>query len=772
MKGKNVNGKEDADLLQQKIKLLTGKDFWNTQSYPELGAASVKFSDGPHGLRLQRGAYDNFGIKKSVPATCFAESSSLACSWDEDLLYGQGLRLGREAAYFGVNVLLGPSVNIKRNPENGRNFEYFSEDPFLTGRLASAYIKGVQNNGVSCCVKHYAANNREFARTVCNSVLSRRALREVYLYPFEECVKRGEVGAVMTAYNKVNGVHCSENGQLISGILRGEWGFDGLVVSDWAGTYDRAAGIRAGEDIEMPRCALSYDETEKALQSGSLSEGDIDACVQRIADFSQKWRGTAAECDFAEHSDFVEKCAENSIVLLKNDGVLPLKRTQKVAVVGAFAQEYHFQGGGSARVNSNVDCNILGCLQQELTVIGYEKGFNTSGKYSKGLLKRALKLCSGADTVICFVGQSYLQDTEGADKSGISLPLCQTELVTRLAKTGKKVVVVLSCGSAVDTSWDRDVNALLQAGLFGQSGGKALAQILSGKVNPSGKLAESYPQSYADVPCASSFGKDPYKEVYKEDVFVGYRWYDAAGISPKYPFGYGLSYTNFEYYGMRATEEGVSFAIKNSGRADGAEVAEVYIAFPDCGFAQPEKVLKGFKKVYIRSGESVKIFIPFDENTFRTYDDRLNKWRIFAGEYKILVGSSSRDIRLECTLELQGYVPESGGNDKKAKIISSVLTDAESPSDKAATEDGYTEITLLTPFAALRRARGLAGRLLYRVGCRICSSKKNPSLKTLSYLYMRSVAQYARFNGVQTEGLLLACNGHFFKGLKKIIFKK
>ncbi|MCD8372065.1 MAG: glycoside hydrolase family 3 C-terminal domain-containing protein [Clostridia bacterium] len=756
--------------LQNKIKLLTGKDFWNTQEYPQFNARSFRFSDGPHGLRLQSGSDDNFGLNGSCPATCFEENSCAACSWDEDILYGAGVRLGQEAAYFGASVLLGPAVNIKRNPLCGRNFEYFSEDPYLTGKLASAYIKGVQQNGVSCCVKHFAANNREFARSVCDSVLSERALREVYLLPFEMCVTEGEVGAVMTAYNKVNGVHCSQNKWLISDILRGEWNFDGIVVSDWVGTCDRVEGVKAGEDIEMPCCPLSCEELENAVKEGKLNEEDIDGCVKRISAFSQKWTGSVRECDFDEHSDFARRCAENSIVLLKNDGVLPLKKGVKVAVVGELAQKPHIQGGGSAKVSCKHTEDILSCLKEKFEVTGYEKGYSLSGKYSKKLLKRAVKLAKGADAVICFSGTCDRQDTEGADKSGISLPLCQTQLIKELAKTGKKVIVCLACGSAVQMEFDCDADALVYSGLYGQSGAKALSDILCGDVCPSGKLAESFPVSYSDLPCSGVFGSDAYKEEYKEDIFVGYRWFEGAGISPKYPFGYGLSYTDFEYSDVETDENGVSFTIKNAGSVDGKEVAQVYVSFPDCGIAQPAKVLKGFKKVSVKAGESVAVYIPFDEKTFRTFDEKRGAWRIFAGEYTILVGSSSRDIRLVRNIKVDGEQPECGGGYLKRQKI---IEEAKRVQPERAEEDATRiEITLYSPFEQLKRAKGAGGRLLYFIGSKIFSSKKNPSLQTLRYLYMRAVAQYAGFNGPQTQGLLLACNGHFFKGLKKIIFKK
>ncbi|MCD7729436.1 MAG: glycoside hydrolase family 3 C-terminal domain-containing protein [Clostridia bacterium] len=762
---KEKKGRELSPELQNKIKLLTGRDFWSTQDFPELGARTIKFADGPHGLRVQSGSADNFGLNGSLAATSFAENSSAACSWDEDLLFGTGERLGQEAAYFGAGVLLGPSVNIKRNPLGGRNFEYFSEDPYLTGRLAAAYIKGVQKKGVSCCVKHFAANNREFARTVCDSVLSRRALREIYLEPFEMCVKEGKAGAVMTAYNKVNGVHCSENEQLISGILRGEWGFDGIVISDWVGTHDRVAGIKAGEDIEMPRCKLSYGEIEKALLNGELSERDIDKCVSRIADFSQKWGKKTDICGFEEHSAYVQKVAESSIVLLKNDGVLPLKKRTKVAVIGAYAEDLHIQGGGSAHVNCKHKEDVLACLGQTFDIVGYERGYEFSGKRNKKLIKRAAKLASCADAVILFVGLNGSQDTEGADKSGISLPLCQTELIDVLAKTGKKIIVSLASGSSVHTDWDINVNALLQNGLFGQSGCKAFARILCGEVNPSGKLCESYPVSYGDLPCAESFGSDPYTERYAEDIFVGYRWFDGADISPKYPFGFGLSYTSFEYGGLTVDASGVRFTVKNIGTADGAEVAQLYISYPDCGLILPVKALKGFKKVFLHAGESAELFIPFDEYTFRIFDDILDSWRIFTGQYGIMVGSSSRDIRLECKVLVGGEDPAPCGDTKQ-----DIIEAAKKATPHMQEDDVRQEITLYTPFIKLKNAKGAGGRLLYRVADKVCS--KNPAMQTFRYLYVRSIAQYAGFNGTQAQGLLLVCNGHFFRGLKKIIFKK
>ena len=770
---KNDGAAEAAEKLslQRKAQLVTGRDFWTTQDYSDIGIPPIRFSDGPHGLRVQEGAADNLGIGGSLPATCFPCACAVASSWDRQLARALGLRLGKEAAYFGVDVLLGPGVNIKRNPLCGRNFEYFSEDPYLAGEIASQYILGVQGTGTAACVKHFAANNREWARTICDSRVGERALREIYLYPFELAVKKGGVRFVMTAYNKLNGTYCSENGRLISDILRGEWGFDGVVLSDWTGTADRVAGIRAGEDLEMPRCTFTPEEVLAAIKDGRLSQSELDICAQRIVRAALRPKAEKADYDQDEHLRFARELAENCAVLLKNDGALPLVKGERVAVIGDLARDMHIQGGGSAHVNCSHRDDFLQEFSKGAHICGFERGYRSDGKSDKKLISRAVKLAKNADKTVVFLGLSEVEDAEGGDRAHLNLPVCQINLLRCLASAGVRPVAVLCAGGAVDTSWDNMCSAVLCMHLAGEGAGYAAARLLTGKANPCGKLAESYPESYQDVPCAHGFAADPLTVEYAEDIFVGYRWYDAAGISPKYPFGHGLSYTQFCYSQFSVSLSGVRFKVKNIGCATGAEVAQLYISPPDCGFAFPQKRLAGFEKVFLQPGEEREIFVPFDGATFRAFDEKDGKWHIYAGQYGVLVGASSRDIRLEGGIFIEGEsVTAAGiGAQERKKIIAAAKNYSHKPS---AHEKGRVEITMYSPMQDLARAKGLAGRLIYRLANIIVRRKGQTALLTFRYVTVRGIAQYAGFNLAQALGFIDLCNGRFLRGLAAIIRKK
>lgn len=728
--------------IDEKICLLTGEGYWTSMSAPAENISSIRFSDGPAGVRPQGDKGDNLGESKSFPATCFPSHSALSCSWNRRLIEGAGQRTGQEAGVFGVDVILAPDINIKRNPLCGRNFEYFSEDPYLNGKAGAAYANGLKSSGAGACLKHYAANNREFARMACNSVIDTRTLRELYLTGFEIAVKESSPCAVMTAYNKVNGVYCNENGELID-ILRKEWGFDGIIISDWGGTHNRAAAVRAGADLEMPPCRLTYHEVKKALENGEISESDIDECVKRIKSISSKFRREKHDCDFKEHAEYSKKCADECAVLLKNDGVLPLKGNEKIALIGEVAQNPVIQGGGSSRVNPLSTVSLYDCIKQN--IIGYERSLG--GK--------ALKLCSRADTVIFCAGLES-GEHEGADRTTLCLPEKQIDFLNKIS-SNKKVIVVLFCGSVVDLSWDNKVNALLYAGLTGQAGAQSVADILTGKVNPSGKLTETFPLSYDDIPYAHEFGKDPYSEIYREKMAVGYRYFYDKKV--KYPFGYGLSYTSFEYGGLTVSGEGASFYITNTGKVRGGEIAQMYIRFPD-GANSPFIQLKGFEKVFLNSGERVKVFIPFDEYSFRSYDAERGQWVEVEGEYKIYIGSSSSDMRLSGVISRQGVksvslcpLPEDEGyypiqKNKRGRIIAD----------------------LQTPFCLLKNSAGIAGRLLAKFALRF--TKNNPTVYgTLEYLPLRTLAQYGNFGKNATEGFLMMCNGKFFKGLFRFLKK-
>ncbi|MDE7306512.1 MAG: glycoside hydrolase family 3 C-terminal domain-containing protein, partial [Clostridia bacterium] len=480
--------------INKKAALFTGADYWNTARIDEALLPSVRFSDGPTGVRAQNGKGDNLGRNSSLPATCFPTHSALACSWNKSLLSETGARIGKEAAHFGVDVILAPDLNIKRNPLCGRNFEYFSEDPYLNGKLGAAYASGVASSGTGACLKHFAANNREFGRMVCDSVVDGRTLREIYLTAFEIAVKESKPSAVMTAYNLLNGSYCNENKFLLD-ILRGEWGFDGVVVSDWGGTHDRVAALCAGADIEMPRCAFSENEIKSAAKCGDINE-NIDACMERIANFARREKAET-NCDFDENARFAKTCADECAVLLKNEGALPLICEEKVALVGRFAKEPLIQGGGSSKVNPKATVSLYDCLKSK--ICGFATGYKKSGKSSARLSRRALKLCKNAEKVVFCFGLDG-GDCEGADRRNLNLPENQISLFKKICAVNKSVVAVIFGGSVVDVSWDETACAVLFAGLAGQASARAVADILYGKVNPSGKLAETYPVNISCVP--------------------------------------------------------------------------------------------------------------------------------------------------------------------------------------------------------------------------------------------------------------------------------
>ena len=717
--------------LEEKARLLSGRDFWNTAKL--CGADIIRFSDGPSGLRIQGKKGDHLGINGSMPATCFPAHSALAASWNKELVKSVGESIGKEAAYYGVDVLLAPDLNIKSYPLNGRNFEYFSEDPFLNGKLGAAYLGGVQSAGVGGCVKHFAANNREFARMVCDSVVDARTLREIYLTAFEMAVKEAKPVAVMTAYNRLNGVYCNENGWLLNDILRGEWGFDGIVVSDWGGTHDRVASIKAGADIEMPCCYFSKDEILDAVKSGRLKEEEVDKCAERIVKLSH--REKPPRPDISGHKDFVGQCANECAVLLKNEGLLPLKQDKKIALVGDFAKKPVIQGGGSSRVNPKAAVSLKSCLK--------------GAKFANGGAK-AVRLAKKSDAVIYCMGYRE-EDAEGADRDSYSLPEKQIKLLEKLRAANENIVVVLFCGCAVETSWDEKIPALLYAGLGGQASCSAIADILFGKVNPSGKLTETFFKSYA---CEK---QDPYSSVYANGLNVGYR----SGKNIKYPFGFGLSYTKFEYSNLRVNEKGASFDIKNTGEVFGGEAVQLYIRYPEKANA-PFLQLKGFDKVFLSADESKKVFIPFDEYSFRSFDTKSNKWVEVSGKYEVFIGASSADLRL-C-----GKIEGKGDCDRVPAPDTLCLMPERYPILKDA--KGNTIAKAETPFCELKNAKGIWGRIFVYLVLAVVR-KKRTIYGTMEYLPLRTLAQFGGFDTSILKGITEIFNGKLFRGLKTIISK-
>ena len=645
--------------IRQKAELLTGKNFWQTKDFPELNVKSVFLADGPHGLRKQASKPDHLGLNKSLPATCFPTAAAMANSWNEELGENLGKAIGEEAAAQGVNVVLGPGTNMKRNPLCGRNFEYFSEDPYLAGKLSAAYIRGIQDNGTAACVKHFAANNQELRRMSTDSVVDERTLREIYLTAFEIAVKEGKVKAIMSSYNKVNGTYANENTHLLRDILRGEWGFDGVVVSDWMGSNNRVEGVLAGSDLEMPYCKYSAEDVVAAVESGKLDVKYVDECVERILKLSEaaSLRENVGSFDEKAHHVLARKCAEESIVLLENDGVLPIKNGERIVFIGDFAQNPRYQGAGSSAVNPTFFTSALQAAKDTssgLNVIGFGKGFDRYGKESQSLITKAVKLAKSADVTVFFAGLDELTEAEGLDRTDIKIPQNQIEVFRQLRQISKKLVVVLTCGSAVETEWCRSADALIYQCLSGQAGAEAIINVLNGKVNPSGKLAETFPVNYGDCASSCRFPAEGMTSEYREGPYIGYRYFDTANIPVSFPFGHGLSYTTFEYSDLKADETGVTFTITNTGSQNGAEIAQLYVGKRDGKIFRPLKELKGFAKAFIDAGESKRVTIPFDDKAFRYFNIKTGKWETEEGEYQLYIGASSVDIRLSATLFMAG----------------------------------------------------------------------------------------------------------------------
>lgn len=784
-----LNVKAENLTLRRKAELLTGKGFWQTRDIDEAGIPSIFLSDGPHGLRKQAAKADHLGFNASIPATCFPTAAAMADSWDEQLGEEMGEALGEEAVAQGVNVLLGPGVCIKRNPRCGRNFEYFSEDPYLAGKMAAAYVRGIQKNGVSACVKHFACNSQEERRMVTDSVVDERTLREIYLTAFEIAVKEGGTYAIMSSYNKVNGTFADENSHLLRGILRGEWGFDGTVISDWAGCNNKVASTVAGGDLEMPCCKYGADDIVKAVENGKLDVKQVDECVDRVLKLVERTTSGNKDTRFdsEKHHALARRCAQESIVLLKNDGTLPLKQTERIAVVGDFAQTPRYQGAGSSVVNPvKLDTTLSLIKDYGYDVAGYCKGFKRYGGNSKRLIRQAVKLASNADTVLLYLGLDEFSEVEGIDREHVKIPYNQTALFHALAATGKKIVLVLSCGSAVTTNWAQRANAIIYGGLSGQAGAGAVLDVVSGKVNPSGKLAETFPDPYEPCASASYFpGKEMTAE-YRESIFVGYRFYDTAGVKVAYPFGYGLSYTTFEYSDLQIDGDGASFTLTNTGERDGAEIAQMYIGKSSAKIFRPAKELKGFKKVFLKAGESKRVTIKFDDKTFRYFNTVTGKWEVEGGEYTVFVCADSADVRLQGTVNRQGttnvypYDVEKlpsyfGGNVTAVKDA-----EFEALLGRKLPESGYNfykknrmvidENCTVYDLRYSKRwvGRAFSGIVRFAIGfCRKIGMRTQANTLIMGVLHqpVRGLAKYGNMSRRQMEGLLLMFNGHFFKGV-------
>ena len=644
--------------LEEKCALLAGKDVWHTREIPRLNIPAITLSDGPSGLRKQAGEGDHLGLNASTKATCIPSAATLACSWDDTVSEAMGAVVGRDAANQGVDVLLAPGLNTKRSSLCGRSFEYYSEDPYLSGKLAAGFIRGAQKQGVSACAKHYAANAQELLRMHSDSVMDERTLREMYLTNFELAIKEGKPGFVMTAYNRVNGVYANENRHLLGDILRGEWGFDGAVVTDWGGSNDHALGVKNGSTLEMPAPGGdAIRELMKAVQTGKITEADVDARLDELLElvFTTKAAVDAApgKFDADAHHALARRAAAQSIVLLKNENsLLPLTKGEKVAVIGDFAQTPRYQGAGSSAVNSIKVDSFLDCLAESgLNSVGYAKGFDRQGKPDEALKAEAVQLAKNANVVLLCMGLDEIKESEGIDRADMKLAENQLELLAAVAAANPNVVVLLSAGSSLESGWVKDCKALVYGCLGGQAGAGALVEVLTGAQNPCGKLAETWARSYADTPAKAHFGGDGPTVEYREGLYVGYRYYDTAGVPTAFPFGYGLSYTSFAYSDLKADENGVTLTVTNTGSCAGAEVVQLYVAKPDATIFRPAKELKGFTKVQLEAGESKTVTIPLDDKAFRYWNVATDRWEVEGGSYQLLVGA---DIRLTAAVTVAG----------------------------------------------------------------------------------------------------------------------
>ena len=649
--------------LEQKCALLSGETVFTTRALPGKGIPAITLSDGPNGVRKQAGAADHLGLNPSVPATCFPTSSATACSWDEKLGEAVGEALGEEAAAQEVAVLLGPGLNIQRSPLCGRDFEYFSEDPILAGRMAAAYVRGIQKNGISACPKHFAVNSQELRRMASDSVLDERTLRELYLTGFEIVVKEAKPKTIMTSYNLINGTYANENAHLLQDILRKDWGFDGAVVTDWGGSNDHALGVKNGSTLEMP-CpgGDSIRELMKAVQDGKISEADVDARLDEMLELVLSTHAAVEKAprtfDAAAHHKLARRAAAESIVLLRNEGgILPLKPNEKLAVIGDFAETPRYQGAGSSAVNALQVDTLLESIKADdsgITFVGYASGFERQGAADAEKLEEAVALAKKADTVLLCLGLDELRESEGLDRADMKLAENQQRLLAAVAAVNPNVVVLLSAGAPVETPWAGQCRALVYGALGGQAGAGAAADILTGKLCPCGKLSQTWAQAHDDTPAKANFGGEGRNVEYREGLYVGYRYYQTAGVKPAFPFGYGLSYTTFEYSGLKADETGVSLTVTNTGSAAGAEIVQLYVAKPDAKVFRPEQELKGFAKVSLAPGESKTVAIALDDKAFRYWNVKTNAWEVEGGSYQLRVGASSVDIRLTADITVKG----------------------------------------------------------------------------------------------------------------------
>ena len=781
--------------IEEKAALVAGTDFMYTNPVPRLNIPSLRMSDGPHGLRVQQEKGDN-GVTGSAPATAFPTAATVACGWDEENSFLIGVAIGKEAHKYGVHVVLGPGANIKRNPTAGRNFEYFSEDSLLAGKLAAAEIKGIQSESVGVSLKHFALNNAENYRFMGDSVADERAIREIYLKVFEIAVKEAGPATLMCAYNKINGEYCSQNKWLLKDVLRGEWGFQGLVMTDWGAMHDRIKSLQAGLDLEMPGdTAVCRRDIVEGVKSGKLAMKDLDEAVRNVLVLVDKYaKHYPDDCDFDAHDALACKVAENCAVLLKNDGVLPLPKGGKYFVAGDLFEKMRYQGAGSSMINPARLTSPKAAFDERKVNYTFARGYAENAVATDETLPdQALDAAEGYETALVFAGLTDYVESEGCDREHMRLPENQLALIDGLVRAGKKVVVVLFGGSPVELPFADKVSAILNMYLPGQSGGRACARLLFGDADPQGRLAETWPLSYADVPFGKDFAKGPV-EVYKESIFVGYRYYTTYQKKVRYPFGFGLSYTSFEWSEMTVKAEGENIAvtcrIKNTGRRAGADVVQLYVSAPRGKVLRPLRELKAFRKVRLEAGEEQTVTLTFRRDELKFFDLKTHAWRMEGGEYRFELCSDAETVKLSETLSLDGE-EVSPCSEEVFKAYTSGL---ENVTDGVFTAMSGQKIPAVPPQRPVRLDSrftdmkcSFMGRILYGAVLGVADktmkeAKKLPEgaerdNKVKGALFMQRILESNSLISMSmsagltfpynfAEGFAALANGHIFKGIK------
>lgn len=757
--------------LQDKIALCEGASFWKTKAYKKYGIPAMFVCDGPHGLRKQetKGGNDNLGINQSRPATCFPTSVTTACSWDTALTREIGMAIGQEAREQGVGVVLGPGCNLKRNPLCGRNFEYYSEDPYLSGKMAAGFIMGAEGQGVGTSLKHFAANSQELSRFTSDSFMDERTLRELYLTGFEIAVKEGKPSVVMCAYNKLNGVYCSDNKTLLTDILRQQWGFDGTVVTDWGAMNDRIAAFQAGCDLNMPGGSdYMFKETLLAVKEGKLSETYIDNSVRRILKLVNRAQKTLKEeftCDYDAHHALAQRAAEQGAVLLKNeDSILPLAENTQVAVIGAMAKNMRYQGTGSSHVNPTKCSQPAACFPGAI----YAAGCDDRGDTTEALLAEAAETAGKCQVAVVFAGLPEQYESEGFDRANMEMPQGHIRMIQAVAEANPNTVVVLLCGSPVECPWADKVKGILYMGLPGQAGGQAAANLLYGKVNPSGKLAESWPYTYEDVPTSEIYGKMQ-DALYIEGIYVGYRYYEKAGVPVRWPFGFGLSYTSFAYDRLTLEDKTVCVTVTNTGKTPGAEVVQLFVAAPQNGIHRPVRELKGFRKVFLQPGESREVTFSLEERSFAVWQDG---WKAPGGVYALEVGGLTAELALageslerqkDSWYETCKGKPGCARWEKRMGAVKAKKGSFTMNSTVMEMKDSSFLMKLFYKAVELVIARQNGGKVDY----------SNPEFRMMMNCSvgapLRAMQISGGIKGGVMPGLLEIANGHFFRGVWKMI---